>query len=734
MNRGTDYIVRILGDAKGLEAARRKVTGQFQRMREDGARTFTSLRQNIFSVRGALFGLAGAFSFSAIAAGARQAASDLQEVRRSADSLGTSVERIQELNFIFQRLRLDTDDVGDALNTLADRGLDAQSGMQSFIDDFRLIGIEVEDLRDKDPAQLFELFVDRIGRMEDPTRRNAAVVRILGDDLGRKLLPFLIKGAEGFEDLRRQAHEAGAVLGEQAIDDATEAAQAFRGLSEVFTATLNRAVAANAGEFRDLANTLNSPATQQGIKTMVSGLSTIAGWLVKITTLAANVGTNLGESIAAAVSGDVTQSIGQIDKQIARIQARLAGSRSSGYYSDFSAAGVTQRRELEAQLAELQRLRQQLIDAEEKARPRGNGGGGSGGLGGGGGGGSAGVADDSAKAIQAIIDRLREQVATTGEAAQATEIYRLEKLGASDATLRLARDLLTQRESQKAAAEAAEAERQAQADAEEALRMRNEAIAELRAENISLIAAMEEEIALQQLGNRERAQAIAVRRLNVEATAEEIAQIRELAGELYDLHERADETAEGMSEYFREAARGIQRSLADFLFDPFEEGLDGLVASFAETIQRMLAEAAAAQLARALFGDGFAAGGDLGGWVGQGLSYLAGGAGTSAGTGHTGGIIGAAGPRKQASPLAWAGAPRMHRGGLLGLAPDEVPFIGLKGERVLSREETRQYERGGTVVVNAPITTPDPQAFRRSSQQVEAAIGAAVSRAVRRNR
>jgi hypothetical protein len=35
------------------------------------------------------------------------------------------------------------------------------------------------------------------------------------------------------------------------------------------------------------------------------------------------------------------------------------------------------------------------------------------------------------------------------------------------------------------------------------------------------------------------------------------------------------------------------------------------------------------------------------------------------------------------------GAPRYHSGGMLGLRPDEVPFLGLRGEEVLTRSDPR---------------------------------------------
>ncbi|MCF5918274.1 hypothetical protein, partial [Xanthomonas perforans] len=63
---------------------------------------------------------------------------------------------------------------------------------------------------------------------------------------------------------------------------------------------------------------------------------------------------------------------------------------------------------------------------------------------------------------------------------------------------------------------------------------------------------------------------------------------------------KTKEGSDMIKEYSLEAARSIQGALSDFLFDPFEEGLGGMVKGFAKTIQRMLADLAASQLLKAL--------------------------------------------------------------------------------------------------------------------------------------
>jgi tape measure domain-containing protein len=65
------------------------------------------------------------------------------------------------------------------------------------------------------------------------------------------------------------------------------------------------------------------------------------------------------------------------------------------------------------------------------------------------------------------------------------------------------------------------------------------------------------------------------------------------------------------NEYAKEAAKNIQGAFADFLFDPFSEGLDGMLKGFLDVIRRMLAEALAAKALQSILG----AMNSQGGWM-----------------------------------------------------------------------------------------------------------------------
>lgn len=86
----------------------------------------------------------------------------------------------------------------------------------------------------------------------------------------------------------------------------------------------------------------------------------------------------------------------------------------------------------------------------------------------------------------------------------------------------------------------------------------------------------------------------------------------------------AGDTGLTLTAFADQAARNMQDAFADFLFNPFEDGLRGMVRSFAQALQRMAAEALAANIFGALTGGG--GGGGLLGSIISALPGLGGGA------------------------------------------------------------------------------------------------------------
>ena len=203
------------------------------------------------------------------------------------------------------------------------------------------------------------------------------------------------------------------------------------------------------------------------------------------------------------------------------------------------------------------------------------------------------------------------------------------------------------------------------------------------------------------------------------------ARIGEVRGGFEEVNLAIEETGEALNQFGVAAARNIQSSLSDFLFDPFKDGLSGMADSLQKTLTRMAADIVAAQLAKKLFGNlgggegGEGVGGLLGGVFNAGKSVLA-------SIFHGGGIAGGAAPLRSVPALAFAGAPRFAGGG-------EVPAILHRGEEVLTADDPRHRRNGGGVNVVNNFTLQG-ETSRQTQEQIAARVGDAVARAMRRNR
>jgi tape measure domain-containing protein len=119
----------------------------------------------------------------------------------------------------------------------------------------------------------------------------------------------------------------------------------------------------------------------------------------------------------------------------------------------------------------------------------------------------------------------------------------------------------------------------------------------------------------------------------------------------------------------------------------FGDAIRAAALSFIQSLARMAAEALAKRAILSLAG--------LGG-PGGFLSAL---------VAHSGAIVGGGGgSMRMVNPLMFAGAPRYHSGGMVGLKPDERPAILQTGEEVLSRSDPRNAANGaggsGTRIIN----------------------------------
>ena len=194
--------------------------------------------------------------------------------------------------------------------------------------------------------------------------------------------------------------------------------------------------------------------------------------------------------------------------------------------------------------------------------------------------------------------------------------------------------------------------------------------------------------------------------------------------------EPAKEGTDQLSVYAEQAGRNMQDAFADFLFDPFDKGMDGMLDGFLTTIRRMAANVASAQLMEGLFGktgskDGGGLLGPLLGALSSGISGMFGGGLNSDISGlignsalfANGGIMTSSGPvplRKYAAGGV-ASSPQMA---MFGEGSTPEAYVPLPDGR---RIPVAMENGGGKQVVNnitLNISTPNADSFRKSERQI----------------
>lgn len=148
---------------------------------------------------------------------------------------------------------------------------------------------------------------------------------------------------------------------------------------------------------------------------------------------------------------------------------------------------------------------------------------------------------------------------------------------------------------------------------------------------------------------------------------------------MQNYYDQSRNVAKQTEELFSSAFKGIEQSMADFLFDPFDKGVKGMLQSFGVTIQRMIADAVAADLGRRLAGS--LGGGKSGGGIFDMIGGLMGGNSAPPGSsdlGPTMGLFSGLFGRAIGGPVSAGGMYRVNEKGpeLLNVAGNQYLMMG----------------------------------------------------------
>lgn len=555
---------------------------------------------------GLITGLLGAGFGTAV----KNAVDSLDKLDEAAERLGVSVEDLSALNFAGKMNGLEFEDMTGALTKLSVKMQEAAAGGKEAGALFADVGVKVTDASGKiKPAeQVLKEIAERFAGFEDGAAKTALAVDLFGKS-GAKLVPLLNGGAAGLEAMRKEAESLGAVIDGKLAKQSAEFNDNMDKLSILSGAAAKMMAAQLLPSLNDTAEAFLEAAKQgKNFEAIMRGI--------------AGIGKLPFDMIFGDSSPDLSKSgaIKDLKNEIATLENKIKDGKNGGLlgrlvYGDQNE--LKQRLEVARnQLAALEKFGDKIFKEPGKSadatadskkpivrtdtgdpKPKKSGG-------------RSEIAQASAEAT--AFAKSMEQLASLSRDADAAQL----DLTKSQKALY---DLMTSAEWQNMP----EAWRQtavAQFEQAQAAELASKAMAEGKK-------------LVEDMRTPHEVLANEIDRLNklLDSGAidwETYSRAIFAAQDALDkTQEKAKETSDEMSKFFESAAKNIQGTMADFLFDPFADGLDDMGRRFGQMIQRMIADAAAAQLAKNLFGTmgQAAAGGGAGnwGWVGQAATWAA---------------------------------------------------------------------------------------------------------------
>jgi hypothetical protein len=300
--------------------------------------------------------------------------------------------------------------------------------------------------------------------------------------------------------------------------------------------------------------------------------------------------------------------------------------------------------------------------------------------------------DEGTDAVQNQIEALKTQRDTIGKTSDEVALYHLRMQGATDGQLEMAASIL----------ETIAAEREKLATTRETSQgIVNSWIAEDEMRRASIEGTKESIEAYNELK---------------ESQAEAI---QSMLDKMLSFQEEGKKDTTALTEFQIKAFRSMQSAMSDLFFKPWDDGMDGFVQKFADTMQRVAADWLATQAMMGLFGKEFGSGGDIGGLIGS-IAKILGGM-----TPHAkGGIVD--------GPIVF---PMAQGAGLMGEAGPEaiLPLTRTSSGNLGVETSGGDTAEPQTVTNYFVISSPDAEGFDRLCQRNAISIVKATNTALEKN-
>lgn len=515
---------------------------------------------------------------------------------KAAASIGISIEAYQGLSFAAELGGVAQEQLNGALTkfnkVISEAGAGGKKQAQAFAD----LGVSIRDssgqLKTADALMLD--VADKFAQYENGASKAAIAQELFGKS-GAKLIPTLNSGRDGITQLMEQAQRLGLIMSQETANNAEIFNDQLTVLEAITRGVANQIAAEMLPSLQEMAGLMIDVGEDSGVAATAADvlggtLKGLATGAIIVAQTFANTGRAIGGFAAAAsalAGGELDQASAILDMmQSDNADATAAAIERINklWGGDFQEAG--------AQAGATAGVLRQQLERTNKETEAG-----------------AAAAAKATDAIQQQIEALQLQAATVGKTADEVTLFKLAQDGATESQLKAARAALD-------AVAAYEASQKAAADSAERWKAAANVIS-------STYTDLSRDFAEYQTQVETLRAALNGGEINQTAYDEAVSGLDQ---KLNETIAKAGEAKNELTVFADEAARSMQGALADFFFDPFKDGVEGMVQNFGKAMQRMIAEAAAAQVMKQVFGAVTASGSREGGLLaGLGAAIFGGG-------------------------------------------------------------------------------------------------------------
>jgi Flp pilus assembly pilin Flp len=542
-------------------------TGSFETDTKRAEKALANFQKQAADV-GKAVGLAFVAFGTAAAASVKSSIDSADAFAKAAQKVGVTVEALSSLAYAAELSGLSQDQLSSSLVRLTKGLSDASQGTGEAKKAFDALGISVTDsagnLKSSDVA-LAEI-ADKFAQYADGAEKTALAVSLFGKS-GAELIPFLNQGARGIAALQQEANKLGITLdtntakaAEQFNDNLTRIQSIAGGLSNRIAAQLLPTLVNLTERFFESAK--GSSALDQAARVATAAIQ----GLISVGLIVGGIFKTLGEALGGVFAALIQAVTGNFSEAFTTAKNVVFdfGSNVKSTIENVSAVWSAEAVKIESQSGQTSdKFAAPIIKANEKVKKE---------------------TDKIAKQLEAMyqsvetkIKSLFAEIAKLDMTDVDAQLFDLSMQGARPEQLERAKELLLILEQNKD---------------------RRERIAET---------VEKEKIALERLN----AVIEGTPTGKIDKLRDEIQYLYDLLDQnklTFDQFSEAVQVALGnvadssetnfdlMTEFAEQAARNIQDAFANFLFDPFENGLKGMLQGFVTVLRRMAAEALSSKI------------------------------------------------------------------------------------------------------------------------------------------